>query len=239
MGRGAEDRGRADAGHPDRRQARVPAGEGGSRRRTQEGGGHALELEFKTILPLLYAKADPYSHPVIGQEGHVRGATAEVIRRYYDLWYHPNNASLVVVGGFEPAAALKTITELFGPISRADLPARRPTPTAGPRATPVRAEFPSKFEVARLVAGFNTVPADHPDEAALDLLDDILANGKTSRLFKRMVEKDRMASGVSASSNGGRYPGWFGVQVELLQARTGRPPRRRCTRSWPGWRPSR
>ena len=185
----------------------------------KKGEDSPWDLEFKTILPLLYAKADPYSHPVIGQESHVRGATAEIIRRYYDLWYHPNNASLVVVGGFDPATALKTITELFGPIPRADLPARRPTPTSPPRTTPVRAEFPSKFEVARFVAGFNTVPAGHPDEAALDLFDDILANGKTSRLFKRLVEKDRIAAAVSANSNGGRYPGWFGVQVEMLQGK--------------------
>jgi zinc protease len=177
------------------------------------------DLEYKAVLPLLYATADPYSHPVIGQEGHVRGATAEVIRRYYDLWYHPNNASLVVVGGFDPAAALKRITELFGPIPRAELPARRPAP-AGPRRTAqVRAEIPSKFEVARLVAGFNTVLAGHQDEAALDVLAEVLASGKTSRLYKRLVDGERVASGVSAYGNGGRYPGWLGVQVELLQGK--------------------
>ena len=97
-------------------------------------------------------------------------------------------------------------------------PAGRPH-RAGPRTTRPALEIPSRFEVPRLVAGFNTVPAGHPDEAAFDLMDDLLAGGKTSRLFKRMVEKDRVASGVSASSNGGRYPGWFGVQVELLQGK--------------------
>ena len=185
----------------------------------KKGEDSPWDLEFKAILPLLYATADPYSHPVIGQEAHVRGATAEVIRRYYDLWYHPNNAALVVTGGFDPAVALKQITELFGSIPRAELPARRPAPLSGPRTTQARAEFPSRFEVARLVAGFNTVPSGHADEAALDLLDDILAGGKTARLYKRLVEVERVASGVSASSNGGRYPGWLGVQVEMLQGK--------------------
>ena len=185
----------------------------------KKGEDSPWDLEFKAILPLLYGMSDPYSHPVIGQEAHVRGATAEVIRRYYDLWYHPNNAALVMVGGFDPASALKQVTELFGPIPKAELPARRPAPQSGPRTTQARTEIPSRFEVPRLVAGFNTVPAGYPDEAAFDLLDDLLAGGKTSRLFKRMVEKDRVASGVSANSNGGRYPGWFGVQVELLQGK--------------------
>src|SRR5437870_3267019 len=56
------------------------------------------ELEQKAILPLLFPEKDPYAHPVIGEEKHVRGATAEVITRYYDRWYHPNNAALVIVG---------------------------------------------------------------------------------------------------------------------------------------------
>ena len=55
-------------------------------------------LEYKAILPLLFPKASPYSHPVIGEEQHDRAATAEIIKRHYDKWYHPNNAVLVVVG---------------------------------------------------------------------------------------------------------------------------------------------
>jgi len=70
------------------------------------GEDRPFDLEYKTILPLLYSKSAPYSHPVIGEESHVRGATAETIKRYYDKWYHPNNAALVIVGGFDPDATL-------------------------------------------------------------------------------------------------------------------------------------
>ena len=82
------------------------------------------DLEHKAIVPLLFGKSGPYGHPVIGLESQVRAATAAIIKAHYDKWYHPNNASLVVCGGFDPVAALAKIKELFGPIPRAELPAQ-------------------------------------------------------------------------------------------------------------------
>ncbi|MFO0847673.1 MAG: pitrilysin family protein [Gemmataceae bacterium] len=183
------------------------------------GEDRPWELEYKAILPLLFPKAHPYSHPVIGDEQHVRGATAEIITRYYDKWYHPNNASVVISGGFDPDRALKLVTELFGPIPKAELP---PRPTATPipaRVGLVRKELPSKFDVPRLTLGFNGVASADPDTYALDLIERLLADGKTARLYKVLVEQERIAGGVSASNSAGRYPGWFSVQVELLQGK--------------------
>ncbi|HMF11168.1 MAG TPA: pitrilysin family protein, partial [Gemmataceae bacterium] len=70
------------------------------------------DLEEKAMLPLLFGKTTPYGHPVIGEREHVRGATAEVIKAHYDRWYHPNNAALIVVGGFEIDKTLARIKEL-------------------------------------------------------------------------------------------------------------------------------
>ena len=81
------------------------------------------DLELKTILPLLFDHS-PYGHPIIGERQHVRSATAEVIKAHYDKWYHPNNASLVICGGFDPDKALAKVKELFGPIPKAKLPER-------------------------------------------------------------------------------------------------------------------
>jgi zinc protease len=174
------------------------------------------DLEYKTILPLLFPKESPYSHPVIGEEGHVRGASAEVITRYYDRWYHPNNASLVIVGGFDPDAAMAKIKTLFGPIPKGDLPERKPSHANMARGKTVRAEFKSKFDVPRALIGFNTVKVGDPEDYVLDVIDGILAGGKTGRLYKTMVEGERIAGAIAASNSTGRYPGWYGVNVELL-----------------------
>src|SRR5262249_6272867 len=111
------------------------------------------DLENKTILPLLFG-AGPYGHPVIGERDHVRGATAAVIQSHYAKWYHPNNAALVVCGGFDPDQAMAKIKELFGSIPRGKLPERKPV-VALKRTGPVRKEMPSKFDVPRMVMGYN------------------------------------------------------------------------------------
>lgn len=174
------------------------------------------DLEQKAILPMLFGKTTPYGHPVIGETEHVQKATASIIKAHYDKWYHPNNASLIVCGGFDADKAMAKIKELFGPIPAASLPERKPAPPMPKRERPERLEMASKFEAPRLLMGFNTIPSAHPDFAALDVLSGILTGGKTGRLYRKMVEGEEIASEVSCSSNIGRYPGWFAFQIELL-----------------------
>ena len=176
------------------------------------------DLEDKAFRPVLFGKDAPYGHPVIGERKHVEAATAEVIKAHYDKWYHPNNASLVIVGGFDPEKALKLVKELFGPIPAAKLPERKKaTEPTGKR--PARVEFPSKFEVARCLLTYNTVEQTHPDAYALDVLAAVLSSGKTGRLYKHLVDGAAVASDVGATDNVGRYPGWFSVQMELLEGK--------------------
>jgi zinc protease len=183
------------------------------------GEDQPYDLELKAILPLLFGKTAPYGHPVIGERDHVRGATAEVIKSHYDLWYYPNNASLVVVGGFDPDKAMTRIKGLFSSIPAGKLPERK---VAAPvqRDKPVRTQIASKFEVPRMVLGFNGVRSGDPDFYALEVAQAILSSGKTSRLYRKLVEDEAVASEAAASNNAGRYPGWFSVQVELLKGQS-------------------
>ncbi|MBX7104813.1 MAG: insulinase family protein [Gemmataceae bacterium] len=174
-----------------------------------------FDLERKLILPRLFGADAPYGHPIIGERPHVRGATAEVIKGYYDRWYHPNNAVMVVCGGFDPERTMKLIREKFEPIPAGKLPERK---SAAPvsRTAPVRHEFASKFDSPRLVIGYNTVPAQHEDSAPLTVLSAVLSGGKSSRLYRTLVEDQQVASAAAANSQTGRYPGWFDIEVELL-----------------------
>jgi zinc protease len=174
------------------------------------------DLEMKTILPLLFDKG-PYGHPVIGERDQVRGATAQVIKGYYDRWYYPNNASLVISGGFDADQALAQIKKLFGPLPRGTLPERRPAPPATRRTAAVHKDIPSKFENARMVMGFNTVPIGSPDYYVLEVIQDILTRGKTGRLYRKLVEDLHLAQAVDSTDSAYHYPGWFSIQVELLK----------------------
>lgn len=173
------------------------------------------DLEDKAILPLLFGRG-PYGHPIIGERQHVRDATAAIIKAHYDKWYHPNNAALIVVGGFDADSALAKIRALFGPIPAGKLPERKVAQPVA-RERPARAEIPSKFEVPRLVMGFNTVRIGEPDYYALEVVDTLLTGGKTGRLYRKLVESERVAGEVGSSNSAGRYPGWFSIQVEMLK----------------------
>jgi zinc protease len=176
------------------------------------------DLEHKAMLPLLFSKEAPYGHPVIGERDHVRSATASIIKAHYDRWYHPNNASLIVCGGFDPDQALSRIRELFGPIPRKDLPPRKEALPAR-RTEPVHTVIESKFVSPRLIVAFNTIRTGEPGYHALELIQAVLAGGKTGRLYKGLVEGQELATSVTGSNSTGRYPGSFEIEVELLRGK--------------------
>ena len=184
------------------------------------GEDQPWDLEYKAILPLLYPNDAPYSHPVIGEEKHVGAATSEIILRHYNKWYHPNNASIIIAGGFDPKEALELVTKLFGKIPKSDLPDRKAEPKPSVREKSVRKEFTSKFDVARCTIGFNSVKIGDPEDYVFDVLSTVLSTGKTSRLHKRLVESELLANSVSSGNNAGRYPGWFAIQVEMLKGKS-------------------
>ncbi len=172
------------------------------------------DLEYKAILPLLFDDG-PYGHPVIGEAAHVRDATAQVITDFYNRWYHPNNASIIIVGGFDPDQAMTTIRTLFESIPKAQLPAR-PEAKVVTRTAPARVHLDSKFAQPRLVMGFNGVKLGEPDDFVLDVISQILTGGKTSRLYRRLIEELEIAGDTSSANTAGIHPGWLAIDVELL-----------------------
>jgi len=108
------------------------------------------DLEYKSMLPLLYGKQHPYGHPVIGESAHVRAATEKIITDFYHRWYYPNNAALVIVGGFDADEAMGVIKKLFSDIPRGKLPERKPVPEEKPKL-PARQVLKSKFSVPPVI----------------------------------------------------------------------------------------
>lgn len=173
------------------------------------------DLEYKALLPRLFGAMHPYGHPVIGEAAHVKNATEKVIQEHYHRWYHPNNASLVLVGGFDLDEALRVIRKRFGPIPRAKLPARKEVPKS-PTKLPVRYEMASKFTVSRMLMGFPTGKAGDEDQPALAVLEAILGQGKRCRLYRALVEGAEIASSIGVDHTPGRYAGYLLFSVELL-----------------------
>ena len=170
------------------------------------------ELEYEVWAAAF--RQHPYHNPTVGWVQDLVDATADDMRAYYDAWYHPRNATLVIVGDFETERALARVEELFGAIEPGpEPPAMRivEPPQRGEKRVSVRKATP----VERLLLAYHAPEVGHPDSYALQVVESALSMGKTSRLYRRLVETDRTVSLVGASYNDHVDPSLFTIRAEL------------------------
>ena len=158
-------------------------------------------------------KIHPYRSPIVGWLQDVERATVESQQAYYRRYYHPNNATLVVVGDFDTADVLKKIDRAFGSIPAGPEPAAmvlHEPPQRGERRIVVR----WRSKVPRLAIAYHVPEIAHPDTYALQVLAVVLAEGKASRLYQRMVEREQTVTFVSAEYGESKDPTLFHIRAE-------------------------
>ncbi|BDA59557.1 peptidase M16 [Shewanella xiamenensis] len=145
----------------------------------------------------MFPVGHPYSWPVIGWPEDLNRATVDDVKHFFQRWYGPNNATLTIGGDFDELQALAWVTKYFGEIPRGP----EVQPESKTLVTLDKTRYLSMEDNVHLPLiriGFPTVYANHPDEAALDLLANILGGGKTSLVYKNLV-KDGYAVQASVS----------------------------------------
>ncbi len=155
----------------------------------------------------------PYRTPVIGWMTDLDNMTVKDARAWYEKWYTPNNATLVVAGDVEPEAIHQMVQKHFASIKRIDLPqlkAQKEVKQIGLRS--IQVKVPAK--VPYLIMGYkspNLLTAKEKWEPyALEVLASVLDGGSSARLVKELVRKQEIATSVSASHSGyGRLPDLF------------------------------
>ena len=156
----------------------------------------------------------PYHWPTVGWLDDLESATGADMKAYYDKWYHPHNATLVIVGDFSTDETLARVEALFDSIP------------AGPAAHPLRiSEPPQRGEkrvvvkketsVERLLIGFHAPPVAHTDAYTMQLIETILSTGRSSRLYQRLVERDQSVTAASANFHDHIDPSLFYFKAEL------------------------
>jgi len=163
----------------------------------------------ETILAALYPKTHPYSWPVIGSMADLSAASLTDVQNFFKTYYAPNNATLIIAGDFNPAEAKKLVAQYFSEIPRGPEVKHRTTVPAVtiPRDTFLILE--DKVQLPRVYYTWHTVKGYSKDDAALDILSQILANDKNSRLYKKLVYDLQTAQNVRAFQNGSRMDGRF------------------------------
>ena len=161
------------------------------------------------MLASLFPPDHPYHWTTIGEVADLEAARLDEVHAFFRRYYHPANASVSLAGDFDAAAALDLVERYFGEIEPGEAVA--PIQASAELSTDVRIRFEDRVELPRLFLAWLTPAMFAEDDADLDLAADLLANGKTSRLYKRLVFDERIAVDVSAAQNSREIAGYMQI----------------------------
>ena len=161
---------------------------------------------FERVLDALYQKY-PYKHLPIGSMDDLNKATAADVKDFFDTYYVPNNATIVIVGDFDSKQATEAAAKYFGPVPRSKNPVPRVT-TTEPAQSSLReltAELPNA-PLPAVVKAYHLPPIGSPDAYALELASQIMSAGQSSRLYRKLVYEDQTAIAAQGQARCSKGP---------------------------------
>jgi len=164
----------------------------------ERGENSPVQALYKEIYQTAFV-AHPYHHSTIGHRSDIEKVSIERLREFYDTFYWPDNATVSIIGDFDPAQALALVKKAFGVYPRSPKPipvvyTEEPAQTGARRVQVKRAGQLGVVAIAHKITA-----ATHPDYAALSLLSAILTDGKNSRLYRALTDKN-LSTGVDADA---------------------------------------
>ncbi len=161
-------------------------------RRENTAYGTLLDKMFENLF-----KGTNYEWTVIGSLEDIQNAKIEDFRDFYDGYYYPNNATLVICGDFDLAEARNLVEKYFGRLPRKEIPKEKPM-VIKPLEKAVYEEIEDdKAQLPGIFVGYLGVSSSDPDYYPLSILGDILAAGESSRFYQKLVDKDKISLSAS------------------------------------------
>lgn len=151
---------------------------------------------YGTILPQTMAHAyekHPYRWTPIGDEEHIRNAKDEDFMNFYKEFYVPNNAVLTICGDFDKAEAKKLINDYFAEIPKGTKEIYRPNILEPKKTTEVRDTVFDNIQLPAVIQAYHIPAVGTPDFYAVDMLSKLMTDGKSSRLYKELVDNQQKA----------------------------------------------
>jgi len=175
-------------------------------------------LATSAILKALFPSDHPYHWMTIGETADLNAATFEDVREFFRTYYHPANASLVVAGDVDTADALERVRAHFEDIPPGPVP--EPLSPIAELTSERRLLLEDRVELPRLYLAWHSPAMFRDGDAEMDLLSDLFANGKVSRLYKSLVYEQRVATEVMAFQNSRELAGFWQVVATAAPGRT-------------------
>jgi zinc protease len=168
----------------------------------------------------LYPPDHPYHWLTIGAAEDLRAARLDDVRAFFQTYYHPGNASLAMAGDIAADEAFRLAEDYFGGLPSAGPPPPVEPAAISPRTVEKRLLLEDRIELPRLYVAWHSPALFGAADAELDLVADVLAGGKTSRLYRSLVYDQRIATEVAASQNSRELSGYFQIVATAAPGRT-------------------
>jgi zinc protease len=166
-------------------------------------------MAVMAIVDALFPPDHPYHWLTIGSPDDLRAASLDDVTAFFKRYYHPANASLALAGDIDTDVALALVDAYFGAIQPG--PAVGPVACPAPEARELRLVLEDRVELPRLYLNWISPAIFADGDADLDLVSDVLADGKSSRLYKTMVYERRIATDVASAQQSRELGGFFQV----------------------------
>lgn len=178
---------------------------------------------YGSVVETLYRTAftvHSYRHQTIGSMDDLEHASVEDIQHFYDSYYVPSNATLVMVGDFKTSEAEPLAEKYFGPLGSGGGPLDRKIPQEPPQTARHLVKLDLNVALPAFVEGYHMPPDGTPDAYPLRLAAKILSEGESSRIYHRLVYEKQIALDAQSSGNFTEDPNLFFVLAILSQGRT-------------------
>jgi zinc protease len=176
---------------------------------------------FSIYFPEISYTKHPYARPGIGSLENLESATIDDVRAFHATYYRPDNAILVVSGNFDPKQLDAWVDQYFAGIKKPDRPISRVTVTEPERT---RATHVTVYEqntpLPAVMISYPVPPDNDPDSPALSVLNAVLSQGESSRLYETLVYRDQLAQTAETYLDTKQGPGNLGVFAILAGGKT-------------------
>jgi zinc protease len=178
----------------------------------RQGENQPYAVSEELITENTYPAGHPYSWTVIGSMKDLDAASLADVQEWFKTYYGPNNVTLVIAGDVTPEVARQKVEKYYGAIP-AGPPIGHQEVWVAKRTGTHRGWVQDRVPQARTYRVWNVPQTGSPDEALLDLTARILGQGKTSRLYRRLVYKDQIATSASANDSNNEIAGQFDLTL--------------------------